>query len=838
MPSYTFTAPAGSLYSDRVKIERQQNPMCGLGFLGGHHGSPRPEYPSPSSKSAAAHQPSSLLASTGLNHPKSEMMFSLYGYQPDLKYVSLAVSDQLTERSSGGIKDEKMSPSHKNVPGSDGRKYTNNHFGATNGNGGLGMSDAMMHKTEPCQRTESIKTKSVIVEPLGGGGGGSTKTPSGGTNLRESYRHGGSITLGTAGQRTADVGDGLRPSTPSSSLSQSSSSLGSTKDTRPRRPLSIGPVHLVAANGSSLVPGASDVANTWPTVSEPSICGIGQQHQESLIYGVENRHSRPQPEQRNSSSSHPSLLQAHSGFDRPVVMSDGIAIHVQDSKPVGLQAQSVTISSLIQQGLVPNPLYTPAANVVQANANPSRVSVPHSLTFSSVQSSVGLTFDGHQSSADSNKESSAIIIGSKRRTKRDHAIVLNGRKKVKMESPGVYNTVTLGSVRKSESVSVCSARLASSLFDGPMRLLVLGENPVSTAPSTVGSGNSIRALPGYNDSFKSFVDNTVQNAFFNEGKPKSSVSGVFEVVDDVCSPDVMKRTDDTALRQIVGSTASYFAATQSSANLSGVFTNSQSSVGSFGGSCQAVGESSQDSVSNHGLVATTNVCPDVDSDTLSAPSPAVTRSPTPPLVSQAPVSALNVDAPAFTTTDVSQVLSCATLTAMTRPISCQTPPQLSAVLGSLPHSQTSPLSVQSSSLHYTKKAWLQRYSDEDKTKTTVKTVETASSSIIEPVVQSSITNKSSENTEMSCREIKDFACEEQPKIEEGCTVALSVGEDVARERKCSGTPNKHQAMIKNETVSTSESNETRVSSPCSLILCSIDKNSHTNEIIITGFKNH
>lgn len=469
-PSYAYVTGPRNIYKDRVKIERHQNPLCSnieeeSKYLksyscdsklqdareSGQHPVLRQEISQSENSRHEAQKQESKHSSHSSNLP-SLLDFNLYGYQPTNKEHLFNSSGQA---STHRYKDDAYPKIESDVS-----KHEQLDSSGTCKNG----------DSEP---NHDPKQASVIMEPR--------------SSMRDLqsdiYRH-GSITLGTAGsslhrarsEASHSFGMGVRQSGFICSTegnhdallhSGSQSAIGSplstsvAKDQKHGLNLTSSPKPIQAVSAGMLNAGTvtKDRINPW-------LVGVKEQQYELW------REAAGMVHQKNSVAnlSHQKLTNFPTQNISSVSQLPGSDHHLV----------AFSTCSLIQQGLVPNPMYISSA-VSGASSTLAPNSALHRSNHSHMMVPTLCTQDIAKSFAD-------INASVKRRPKKE----ING--------PGMKKS-RLDSNESRFPVSKPASMITSSLGDSATNL------------STGLSGNS---QPAYLDSFKSFVDHAVQNAFLQD----------------------------------------------------------------------------------------------------------------------------------------------------------------------------------------------------------------------------------------------------------------------------------------------------------------------------------
>ena len=223
----------------------------------------------------------------------------------------------------------------------------------------------------------------------------------------------------------------------------------------------------------------------------------------------------------SSSSLPPSSSSGHTSTAYPAIAQP----------PVSLPPSSLSYSySLIQQGLVPNPIYSHSS--AQSMAKPATVQMSRAGP-TSVQSSplpAGHLSGQQENSSGMNSHSTLMEAAQKRKPNSDS----KGRKRQKpphnesppttagssvlhipvttpqiLTNPSPYTTTTSSSSSNNNSAARNSAPIITTC-NGPSTSTVTAL--LNTSPTSTKAGS------GFMDSFRSFVENTVQIAFFQDDK--------------------------------------------------------------------------------------------------------------------------------------------------------------------------------------------------------------------------------------------------------------------------------------------------------------------------------
>ena len=275
--------------------------------------------------------------------------------------------------------------------------------------------------------------------------------------------------------------------------------------------------------------------------------------------------------------------------------------------PVSLPPGSVAYScSLIQQGLVPNPIYS--QNTVKSAAeqqnSPNQLNngslTTHSVAATSSHSTH--SFSGQGVKRKNNKEGSG-----RKRQKSESAGSNNSNSGISIPctTPQVLTNHSPYTTSNSVSPGAVSNALSTSSVTSSMSASMLSSSAAYLAASSTAS--SLPGTSGFMDSFKSFVENAVQNAFFqdqdlNRKKPQppsqpSNRQHSPPFQQNVPQPAAQQRRQSDPLQ---------------------TSNNSAMPMEESGSLC--LGNSTSSLNSSHSALMDTNRN-DTDSDTLSAPSP-------------------------------------------------------------------------------------------------------------------------------------------------------------------------------------------------------------------------
>lgn len=489
-PSYAYMTGPRNIYRDRVKIERHQNPLCNkvdddvkygkmlyqndaklqdmssIQREPGQHQNLRQETAQHESsrRESAKHEstnsgnkPSSLGPAhfASASQMKPEMLnFNLYGYQPPQPPKDHLYNSPQGRLPSHGLKED-ASPKAETDTGS---KYERHDPFVALKNG----STEAKHDT---------KQTSVIMEPRCA----TARDPC------DMYHH-GSITLGTAGsgmhrgpEGQPPFGNGIRLSNSVagnlSSVSQAGSKLmlgspasGSVvKDLKQGRNVTNSPRPLPAVSMYNVEAGPRDGLAPW-------LAGSKEQYEQwrDMAVGVIPQKGGP------NLGTHPKLT----GYPGQSIPLTG---HLTSSVIPGHHLVSLPTCSLIQQGLVPNPLYI--SSVISSTGATGALA----LSTSSALHGSGQGLHMALGSEDGSKSLEDLSSSMKRRPKKEP------------------NNATMKKRSRLESELVSRFAIPKTSCTTPA---VHGDS--------VTSGSHQNLQPAYLDSFKSFVDHAVQNAFLQD----------------------------------------------------------------------------------------------------------------------------------------------------------------------------------------------------------------------------------------------------------------------------------------------------------------------------------
>lgn len=299
----------------------------------------------------------------------------------------------------------------------------------------------------------------------------------------------------------------------------------------------------------------------------------------------------------------------------------GAFTHAIAQPPVSLPQSSVAFTySLIQQGLVPNPIYT--------HNSPSSKTSSDSQRTVSVTGTARVPHAAHSPhGSNTSPQQSAIPQGQKRKGAKE------GVNRKRQKGPETQGQLPAGNKALNLSVPVTTPQIltnqspyttsSSSTISAPST--TMAQSPMvmsqSGAPSSISSAMLSNRISwnnsGFMDSFKSFVETTVQNAF---------LSDLDSTKNKLKDGQILQQIQDAQKQQ----------QQQQSIPQSGVPPRSKSSlersstpVASQQPAVQTVNTEDSSSLSNSGngtsYVETINRVAngqiDTDSDTLSAPSP-------------------------------------------------------------------------------------------------------------------------------------------------------------------------------------------------------------------------
>ncbi|KAL5022479.1 hypothetical protein ScPMuIL_001634 [Solemya velum] len=220
-----------------------------------------------------------------------------------------------------------------------------------------------------------------------------------------------------------------------------------------------------------------------------------------------------------------------SGSSSSSAVSSGVSTTVSSSyipaiaqPPVSLPQSSVPYScSLIQQGLVPNPIYTQNSNssLMTSKGNSLSQNSPH-------DHSPSIPVQGPVSSPSSMPPTSAmntthptgvsqqVAAGVKRKVNRDG--INRKRQKPAVDSPGVSSmplSIPVTTPQIFTNASPYTTTSSTTLTSSPATSLAATTISPSF-PSPTSAFSQSTKTTGYFDSFKTFVENTVHNAFFRD----------------------------------------------------------------------------------------------------------------------------------------------------------------------------------------------------------------------------------------------------------------------------------------------------------------------------------
>ena len=304
----------------------------------------------------------------------------------------------------------------------------------------------------------------------------------------------------------------------------------------------------------------------------------------------------------------------------------GAFTHAIAQPPVSLPQSSVAFTySLIQQGLVPNPIYTHNS--------------PSSKTSSDSQRTVSVTGTARvphaiHSPHDSNisPQQSAISQGQKRKG------VKEGNNRKRQKGPETRGQLSADNKALNLSVPVTTPQIltnqspyttsSSSSISSPSTTMAQSPMVVSQSgtPSSISSAmlsNRLSWNSGFMDSFKSFVETTVQNAFLSDpdlGKNKLKDGQILQQIQE--AQQQQKQQQQQQQQQQPIPQKSVPPRSKSSLERSSTPVTSQQQ------SVQPMATEDISNLSNSGNSSYSDTIPrvangqvDTDSDTLSAPSP-------------------------------------------------------------------------------------------------------------------------------------------------------------------------------------------------------------------------
>ena len=186
--------------------------------------------------------------------------------------------------------------------------------------------------------------------------------------------------------------------------------------------------------------------------------------------------------------------------------------------PVSLPHSSVSFSySLIQQGLVPNPIYT-------NNSNGKNPEAQRTVSVTGTAQVPRAALSPQHGYGSNHSPQGAMSQGTKRKTSKEG----NNRKRPKgietqgLSSPGnnplnLTVPVTTPQILTNQSPYTTTSVTASSLCTTQAAAASTATSSAKTAfQSHSVIQNRLHSLSGFMDSFKSFVENTVQNAFLSD----------------------------------------------------------------------------------------------------------------------------------------------------------------------------------------------------------------------------------------------------------------------------------------------------------------------------------
>ncbi|XP_041368314.1 lysine-specific demethylase 3B-like isoform X2 [Gigantopelta aegis] len=302
--------------------------------------------------------------------------------------------------------------------------------------------------------------------------------------------------------------------------------------------------------------------------------------------------------------------------------------------PVSLPPSSLSYSySLIQQGLVPNPIYSHSS--AQSMAKPATVQMSRTGA-ANVQNSTlpGANLSGQDTSSGMNVHSALMEAGQKRKPNTDS----KGRKRQKPQNE--TPPTTTGSILH---IPVTTPQILTN--PSPYTTTSSNNYTKNSAPITTSNGpttSTVTALlntspisrkagSGFMDSFRSFVENTVQIAFFQDDKKAAAESSRNTVIqNDASSPanSANKNPPETVEKVEVSSPQEQHLVTPliPSPPLSSLTlpqppnTVNEDTSSSVMTNCSTVSSNNMASIMDT-INRVANGQVDTDSDTLSAPSP-------------------------------------------------------------------------------------------------------------------------------------------------------------------------------------------------------------------------
>lgn len=348
----------------------------------------------------------------------------------------------------------------------------------------------------------------------------------------------------------------------------------------------------------------------------------GQPGPQQLPQQQGSAHSQSQPQPINYCKPSNTKVKSQSG-GAPSGSNGGMGTYPSTiaQPPVSLPASSLAYSySLIQQGLVPNPMYS--QGVVSAAVQMARSQVTTPATTSAITTSVSTaphnayssTGPPTQSQACKPQQPSPGATGSKRKAGgcRDNGTI-------QKRSKAAASATAESEASKRPHTSIVSVSVTTPPLSANTSPYTTTSSNVlnlrQSAPLTVNTNQPVSvSLSGFMDSFKSFVEHTVQNAFLQDEKTarekeerERSQRQQQELKQQQPRPGVVEKIDTPP-------------PTTSSANVSELGSVSLLTSPTLASSLPGSNSSSMASIMDT-INRVANGQVDTDSDTLSAPSP-------------------------------------------------------------------------------------------------------------------------------------------------------------------------------------------------------------------------
>lgn len=320
----------------------------------------------------------------------------------------------------------------------------------------------------------------------------------------------------------------------------------------------------------------------------------------------------------SNSSSHPSSVNSSS-------FSPAIA-----QAPVSLPHTSVPFTySLIQQGLVPNPIYSNNSNV-KTTESQRTVSVTGTAQ---VPRAAQSPQSGNREQL-SHQQQQQNTMGSKRKGQKEGT----NRKRQKFQEGQPQNPTVSNANPLNLSIPCTTPQIVSNQSPYTTGSASVSSIAVTTAQSGVSTttssqavvNNRLHGLTGFMDSFKSFVENTVQNAFMSDPdltKTKDSAMKKPHSASDLRELQaqqqmLQQQQQQQPQQQQQQKTQPYKPKSSLERSCTPVISSQQSSQNDEASNLSNSGNSSNPAMSYvDSINRVANGQIDTDSDTLSAPSP-------------------------------------------------------------------------------------------------------------------------------------------------------------------------------------------------------------------------